>query len=161
MARTILLLGTFLVCLLPAVESVLCTYRDTFRTKTLYCSNGCCGSEWNRYCCSYVYVTGGAIAGIVIGCLSLIAIIVSIVVCICCCAKKSRATTGQVVNQGGAMITATSTSNYPNAYPNQGYNYGPPEYNPGMATTNQAAMYPMAAQPPAYPAPATDAYLKQ
>lgn len=83
------------------VKAEFCTRYIYSRQQQMYCKNGCCGSFLNRYCCedengvnryltSETHMSAGAIVGIVIGVLFVIAIIstVSVMVLWECCGCK-------------------------------------------------------------------------
>ncbi|KAL3842860.1 hypothetical protein ACJMK2_020840 [Sinanodonta woodiana] len=65
-----------------------CFYDDpsSGSVKSVYCINGCCGDDFNQYCC----VNVGAIVGGVIGFLIFVGIIITIS-CLCCsCCQPAR-----------------------------------------------------------------------
>ncbi|KAK3605824.1 hypothetical protein CHS0354_002457 [Potamilus streckersoni] len=107
--------------------------------------------------------SGGAIAGIVVGSLVGLGLIIGVIVC-CCCVQRRRATSGQIlqpqINHGFTVMTATTTTNGTQMQTTQ----LPPEtYPPSYQTTpqfiggyvpyiptNEAINKPYGSPPPAY-----------
>ncbi|VDI27776.1 Hypothetical predicted protein [Mytilus galloprovincialis] len=151
-----------ILVLLFIIDEVLCDtcykYSYTYGSYTTYCSGYCSGYSGYQYCYYYYYdygdyvISGGAIAGLVIGVLAAGAIFVVIVV-ICIKGGCNKGRPGRVMTTTGGGIgthvAVTNTSHNPgymqpmqpmNQY---GYSAPPPAY--GM-------MYPPAQQvSPAYP----------
>ncbi|XP_071182097.1 cysteine and tyrosine-rich protein 1-like [Mytilus edulis] len=151
-----------ILVLLFIIDEVLCDtcykYSYTYGSYSTYCSGYCSGYSGYQYCYYYYYdygdyvISGGAIAGLVIGVLAAGAIFVVIVV-ICIKGGCNKGRPGRVMTTtGGGVgthVAVTNTSHNPgymqpmqpmNQY---GYSAPPPAY--GM-------MYPPAQQvSPAYP----------
>ncbi|XP_076469251.1 uncharacterized protein LOC143299751 [Babylonia areolata] len=132
-----------------------------------YCTDGCCGSSGNQYCCGWS-PTVGLIVGCVFGGIFLISVIVAVV---CCCIKK-KAHSGKVVSPAPGSLQArpgagTSTTFGPPGTtavyqhtPNQTvafipgtgvYQQPPPGYTPHqLPPLSQPPTYMPPAPPPAY-----------
>ncbi|KAL3851969.1 hypothetical protein ACJMK2_015659 [Sinanodonta woodiana] len=148
---------TFLTVLVGHVKAQYC--NEEYRAHELYCPYGCCGLAGAQYCCDYsvTYTTfsGGAIAGIVLGSLFVIGLLIGAIV-LCCCLRRRRATNGQILysqaNPGLTMTTGTTTLNgtpMPTTQMAPGM-YAPP-YAPPMAgdyTPNNAAIKNTNGSPP-------------
>ncbi|CAC5378524.1 unnamed protein product [Mytilus coruscus] len=141
-----------------AAEYCLSGYTYGGHTYFIYCSDGCCGSYLNKYCCSY---NGGIIAGIVIGCLFGLAVLIALIVA-CCVAVKKSGTSGRVIpsGQGVAMVQTSSQQQamYPppqgmqpqyGQYPQSGQ-YPPGGQHPQSGQYPPGGQYPQGGQ---YPAP--------
>ncbi|VDI25814.1 Hypothetical predicted protein [Mytilus galloprovincialis] len=143
-------LGVYLLSLLAETVnggSYCYYYIDSYaRYDGSYCTNGCCSYTSYNPCCSdydnyrdsdydFYYssaVSGGAIAGIVIGCLVGMGVFITVcVVCVCNANRRSTAYGGQVVTNPGATVSYISTSNGTVAHvqPN-GQPYGQPYTQP-------------------------------
>ncbi|KAL3851970.1 hypothetical protein ACJMK2_015660 [Sinanodonta woodiana] len=155
---------TFLTVLVGHVKSDIC-YSNSL-ANDLDCPYGCCGTSYSQYCCDYssvryssysTYISGGTIAGIVVGCLVGIALLIGAIV-FCCCLQRRRATNGQILyaqgNPGFTMTTGTTITGtqMPTTQMAPGM-YAPP-YAPQMAggyTPNNAAVNnSYGSPPPAY-----------
>ncbi|XP_046374134.2 protein shisa-5-like [Haliotis rufescens] len=132
----------FLWIILPFITASyafeVCYERSSYSSsiKSIYCSDSCCGSTYNRYCCTS-YSSTGVYTGSGFGSLALIAVIVT---CICCC-RRSR-TQGRLMTTNQLAVISTGTVNTTTV--NQGYNYPaqPPIYYPQPTA--------MAQPPPSY-----------
>ncbi|XP_069141777.1 cysteine and tyrosine-rich protein 1-like [Argopecten irradians] len=153
----VLLFVAILLEVAQPVDGEICFERGYYALSSnyIYCSTSCCGYTYNRYCCSYM--TGGAIAGIVIGSLIGLGVLISIIVCMCSACNKSGTTRGRVVypnTTGQATVAVINTTNHTNqgpAYPQHGGAY-PSQTYPGQGG------YPPSGQ--AYPPP-PPAYMAQ
>ncbi|XP_062613769.1 cysteine and tyrosine-rich protein 1-like [Saccostrea cucullata] len=89
-------------------------------------------SYYYYYSYDYVYLSGGAIAGIVSGIIFFIVFIVIMVVCCCRAAQQRRQMPGVVYSNGMNQQTVISTANTaPGLYPTQPYPAAG-QYNMGM-----------------------------
>ncbi|XP_045177921.2 uncharacterized protein LOC123538025 [Mercenaria mercenaria] len=123
-----------LVCVTVVNAGEFCT-EDTFGY-TKYCATSCCGTKYNRYCCSS---NVGLIVGIVLGVGGLVTVIVSVLVAVFCCCRKTRGQTGQVC-QPTVPVYGVQTTTV--SYEQAGY-------------TNAA--FPQQLQTPSMPGPVDDA----
>lgn len=103
------------ICINKAVIFILCVIPSTLASDYCwvdgsleYCSEGCCGSSYDRYCC--LEGESGRIAGIVIGCLLGVGAIITILVIIFCCCTKQRGASGQIMNPFRSTATTTMTT---------------------------------------------------
>ncbi|XP_041348043.1 uncharacterized protein LOC121367758 [Gigantopelta aegis] len=101
---------------------------STGATKIFYCSTSCCGTLSSRYCCFFSLGTS-SIAGIVVGCLILVAVTLAIV---CMCVKKNGSR-GRVVQPSRIKISVLPTGNHlqPQGYNNRFNGPAPPGYYNG------------------------------
>ncbi|XP_062607278.1 cysteine and tyrosine-rich protein 1-like isoform X2 [Saccostrea cucullata] len=156
----------------PVDAAYFCTsYYLGYNTRE-YCYRGqtrCCGYYSYRYCCGYS-LSGGAIAGVVIGCLIGFAVLIALVVVCCNIMNKNRGTAGRVVypNDGSNNVTVVNSSHQS---PYTGYSGGPIQ-PPGYVQSTYPAYpsgpgpaYPPAGPsqyppppPPSYTQPGTDSY---
>ncbi|KAK3101946.1 hypothetical protein FSP39_007546 [Pinctada imbricata] len=123
---------------------------DCLYDSYIYCATGCCGSYYNRYCCS-TDLNAAAIVGIVIGAFIFLALIVSFIVCLCCVCRKNRGASGTVITQGRPNVTvANVTSSYP-VMPPQSMQYAQtPGYAVGQIQMTTYSHSDTAKPPPAY-----------
>ncbi|KAL3888040.1 hypothetical protein ACJMK2_000423 [Sinanodonta woodiana] len=156
-----------LLQVLPVVYGEYCPYGARYSYPSSYsyqyCSDGCCGTKYSDYsdvCCSSIdELTGGAIAGIVIGSLFVIFIVICCIVACCAAANNSSRRVGTVIQPASTgiqtvVLNSTAISQGQSTFPVQqqiqgyGYNYGvqPPPY----VQQNNA---PPGSSNPAYPPP--------
>ncbi|XP_046374065.2 protein shisa-5-like [Haliotis rufescens] len=112
--------------------------RDNYGSeKKLTCPDRCCGSPDSKHCCpTSSGLSTGAVAGIAVGAVAFISIIVGIALCCGCCGKSSRREPGQAGQEHQRHIKPAGTANR--------------AFNPG---------YDLASQPhPRVPQPAGTAY---
>lgn len=119
-----------------------------------YCDGYCRGSYGNEYCTT---ISGGAIAGVVIGLLVAIGIFVLLVVL--CIKGCNRQTTGTVIGQTGAgpsIAVVNSSQMASSGMQGQPYGYGAPQQQPqnvGYAPPHQVPESYPPVYPPAYNQP--------
>uniref|UniRef100_A0A194APW0 Cysteine and tyrosine-rich protein 1 n=1 Tax=Pinctada fucata TaxID=50426 RepID=A0A194APW0_PINFU len=111
--------------------------------------NHCCGYfSHYKYCC--YSLEGGTIAGIVVGCLIGVGVLITLcIVCCCIAMNKNRGSVGRVVHPaGGTGLTVVNASSqqamyggpgqYGPSYPQYGGGYSnpsaPPGYNPAYSS---------------------------
>ncbi|KAL3888043.1 hypothetical protein ACJMK2_000426 [Sinanodonta woodiana] len=149
MVSIILLLSNIDLSLVVSGEYCQYDYTNYYSSYySRYCSNGCCGTKYSDYsdvCCSYsistIDLSGGAIAGIVIGSLFLIFIVICCIVACCSAANSSSRRVGTVIQPASSgmqtvVVNSTAVSQGQSTFPVQqqaqgyGYNYGvqPPPY---------------------------------
>ncbi|XP_067663203.1 cysteine and tyrosine-rich protein 1-like [Haliotis asinina] len=130
----------FLIAVSSAYET--CYENDHLRTRSLTCSDSCCGTLSSKYCCSKVSVSSphsisGVIIGVVVaGVVVLIAIITGVVLCCVFCCRSPRSRRGRVV-----------TTNQQLAVVSTGINPTPATYNAGYFNPSQPAPSPYYPQP--------------
>ncbi|XP_033744398.1 protein shisa-4-like isoform X2 [Pecten maximus] len=102
------------------------------------------------------FVAAGSIAGIVIGSLFGLAMLVTCIVCLCSACNKTGTTRGRVVypnTTGQASVAVVNTTNFTNqgtAYPPHGQAYPQHGAYPPQGQAHPGQAYPP--PPPAYPA---------
>ncbi|XP_048741062.2 protein shisa-4-like [Ostrea edulis] len=151
------LILTLSVCSVEAVYFCT-TYRPYIRQEYCYNDQDCCGSYYNRYCCSSL--TTGQVIGIGVGCL--IGIVITIIVIVVCCnlMNKNRGRTGRVVypNNGSGNVTVVNSSHQSHPTGFTGAPVPPPSYGQSAFPAQPGQAYPPAgpgqAYPPAGPGPA-------
>ncbi|XP_046567654.1 cysteine and tyrosine-rich protein 1-like [Haliotis rubra] len=120
---------------------------DNGPEKKLTCADRCCGNIDSRYCCSTSATTSGlstpAVAGIAVGVVALIGIIVGITLYCVCCRKSSRREQGRAVKTNKRAVKPSGTPKpafnpgygypaqpHPGGAPPAGLSYPPPPYSP-------------------------------
>ncbi|XP_021339977.1 extensin-like, partial [Mizuhopecten yessoensis] len=122
----------------------------------MYCPVSCCGSYYNKYCCDHNW-SGGTIAGLVIGCIVGLGLLITVLVCLCAACNKNRHTRGRVVYPSNqqptvAIVNTNTHTGHGSAYPQQGTIQPHPPFPPqGPAYPPQGPANPP--QGPAYPPP--------
>ncbi|XP_076468594.1 uncharacterized protein LOC143299342 [Babylonia areolata] len=108
-----------------------------YGSSSTYCTYGCCGSTYNKYCC-------GASVGLIIGCIFAGIIAVAIIVAVVCCCIKYQSHSGRVINPAPTRLAPAS--NVTVVYS------GTSSQFQGAARPQAYGMQPMGvpAQPPAY-----------
>lgn len=104
-----------IICINLAVILIFCVIPSAFAADYCwvdgylqYCSAGCCGSSYDRYCC--LSGDAGRIAGIVIGCLLGVGAVITILVIIFCCCRKQQGASGRIMNPFRSTATTTMTT---------------------------------------------------
>ncbi|XP_071083581.1 protein shisa-5-like [Haliotis cracherodii] len=125
---------------------------------TMYCSNGCCGSSLDRYCCTNVSV----IAGVSVGAFFFVVFVIAVIyTCVRSANRPGRVIGVQNVGMGATTVVATTGMSGQQHYgghvghmpPPPGYNaYPPPGQAPYHPPPGQAA-YPPPPDQAAYPPP--------
>ncbi|XP_067663211.1 protein shisa-4-like [Haliotis asinina] len=131
---------------------------DNIPQKKLTCADRCCGDLDSRYCCSTSATTTvlstAAVAGIAVGVVVFIAIIVGTALYCACCRKSSIREEDRTVKTNKRAVKPSGTPNptfnpgygypaqsHPGGAPPAGLGYPPPPYSPPTQIISTAPAY--------------------